>query len=156
MHFKNPLDIDLGNVIIRMKKMKKIIINALLISVAFLMTTGCGTKSSEGDQSESVQAKTDKEIIAEQVAAYPLKTCVVTGDSLDSMGEPLDYVHDGRLVRFCCKSCIEEFTETPEKFLAMIDTASHDHDKAGHSEGDDHDEGHSHDPGSSGHEGHDH
>lgn len=52
---------------------------------------------------------------------YPLKTCVVTGEKLDS--DAYDYHYQGRLVRFCCKSCIEKFNKDPQKFLKAIDAA---------------------------------
>lgn len=69
--------------------------------------------------------------LAKQKAAYPLDTCVVSGDKLDggSMGAPIDYVYkeDGkpdRLVRFCCKSCIKDFKKEPAKYLKTIDDAA--------------------------------
>ena len=65
------------------------------------------------------------------VAAYPLSTCVVSGEALEGgdMGGPIDYLHkeDGkpdRLVRFCCKSCIRDFKKDPAKYLRQIDEAA--------------------------------
>jgi len=52
---------------------------------------------------------------------YPLKTCVVTGEKLDS--DTYDYHYKGRLVRFCCKSCVEKFNKDPQKFLKILDAA---------------------------------
>ena len=62
------------------------------------------------------------------VAAYPLTTCVVSGEGLDEMGKPIDYIYkqDGqpdRLVKFCCKSCIGKFKKDPAKYLAKLDAA---------------------------------
>lgn len=63
--------------------------------------------------------------LAAQRAAYPLKVCLVEGDEeLGSMGEPAEYVHEGRLVMFCCKSCIEAFQTDPAKYLAQLDKAA--------------------------------
>lgn len=67
--------------------------------------------------------------IADQKAAYPLKTCAVSGESLGSMGDPYDYVHkaDGqpdRVVRMCCSGCVKKFKAEPAKYLARIDTAA--------------------------------
>ena len=53
-------------------------------------------------------------------APYPLKTCVVSGDSLDAMGEPYVYEHKGQEVRFCCKECLPKFNEDPDKYVAML------------------------------------
>jgi len=64
-------------------------------------------------------------------AAYPLTTCVVSGDALEGgdMGAPIDYVYkqDGqpdRLVRFCCKMCVPKFKKDPAKYLKAIDDAA--------------------------------
>ena len=67
---------------------------------------------------------------ATTAADYPLTTCVVSGDKLDGdMGAPFDYVYkqDGkpdRLVRFCCKNCLQDFQKDPAKNLKMIDDAA--------------------------------
>lgn len=55
--------------------------------------------------------------------AYPLKTCVVSGKSLDSMGGAYIYKHNDREVRFCCKRCVKTFLKDPEAHLAKIDDA---------------------------------
>ena len=75
---------------------------------------------------------------ADAKAAYPLTTCVVSGDELGGdMGEPVDYIHkeDGkpdRLVRFCCKPCIKDFKKDPAKYLKAIDDAMAAKPKGGH------------------------
>jgi hypothetical protein len=63
--------------------------------------------------------------------AYPLETCVVSGDKLEDgdMGPPVDYIfkqagQPDRLVRLCCSSCIKTFNKTPEKYLKLIDEAA--------------------------------
>ena len=52
-------------------------------------------------------AKLDEAVIAKQGPTYPLDTCVVSGEKLTEMGKPIDYVSNGRLVRFCCAKCID-------------------------------------------------
>jgi len=66
---------------------------------------------------------------------YPLTTCPVSGDALDSAdmgGKPIDYLYtqtnpDGtktqRLVRFCCGDCVTKFKKDPEKYLKIVDAA---------------------------------
>ena len=88
--------------------------------------------------------------LAAAKAAYPLETCVVSGDKLEGgdMGHPIDYVHkvDGmpdRLVRFCCRDCVRDFKTDPAKYLAMIDTAAADKQRGS-------------DGGHEGHSGHKH
>ena len=69
--------------------------------------------------------------LAKAKTAYPLITCVVSGQPLadGDMGSPIDYVYkqDGqadRLVRFCCKMCIGKFKKDPAKYLKLIDDAA--------------------------------
>jgi len=56
--------------------------------------------------------------------SYPLKSCVVSGESLDSMGGAYIYKHNDREVRFCCKRCIKKFLKDPGTYLAKIDAAA--------------------------------
>ena len=67
--------------------------------------------------------KLDKAVIAEQKGDYPLTTCVISGGKLGGMGAIVDYVHAGRLVRFCCNGCIGAFRKNPAAVLAKIDAA---------------------------------
>jgi len=52
---------------------------------------------------------------------YPLDTCIVSGEKLGGMGEPVVKVVDGREVKFCCNGCIKKFTKDPAKFFAALD-----------------------------------
>jgi hypothetical protein len=59
---------------------------------------------------------------------YPLKTCVVSDETLGSMGEFVTYVHKeagkpDRTIRLCCEGCIDDFRKEPAKFLAKLDAA---------------------------------
>jgi len=51
---------------------------------------------------------------------YPLDTCLVSGEKLGSMGKPPEIIHDGRQIKFCCKSCIPDFNEDPAKYLSKL------------------------------------
>ena len=55
--------------------------------------------------------------------SYPLTTCVVSHDALGGMGETIDALYDGKLVRFCCKGCVKSFNKNPDKYLKVIDAA---------------------------------
>jgi hypothetical protein len=63
-------------------------------------------------------------------AEYPTNMCIISDDKLGGdMGEPIDMIYrqDGkadRLITFCCKDCISEFTENPGKFLQLLDAAA--------------------------------
>ena len=52
--------------------------------------------------------------------AYPLKTCIVTDNDLDSMGDEQSIVHEGRVVKFCCEPCVSKFKKNPAKYLAKL------------------------------------
>lgn len=64
--------------------------------------------------------KLDEMIIAKQKPDYPLEVCLVSGEKLGEKGEPVDYVYDNQLVRFCCASCIDAFKEKPEEYLKRL------------------------------------
>jgi len=51
---------------------------------------------------------------------YPLKTCIISGEKLGSMGAPPVLVVDGQEVKFCCKNCIKDFNKDPQKHLKEI------------------------------------
>lgn len=65
----------------------------------------------------------DKAAVKLQRESYPLQTCVVAGGELGSMGEPVDLVLAGRLVRLCCAGCKEQLEAEPGKYLAKVDEA---------------------------------
>ena len=84
------------------------------------------SSSSFGAETKAPVAK----VSAEAKAAYPLNTCVVSGDKLEegTMGGPVDYVYKAagkpdRLIRFCCKDCIKDFEKEPAKYLKTLDEA---------------------------------
>ena len=61
-------------------------------------------------------------------SSYPLTTCIVSGEGLNDMGAPIDFIYkqDGkpdRLVKFCCKQCIGKFKKDPAKYLSKLDAA---------------------------------
>jgi YHS domain-containing protein len=68
--------------------------------------------------------KLDKAVVEKQKKDYPFTTCLVSGEELGSMGDPIDYVHGNRLVRFCCKGCVKAFRKEPATFMAKLDAAN--------------------------------
>jgi YHS domain-containing protein len=96
----------------------------LLVPVTAVMAAPSTTRPAGAAASQPAAAKTDADVIKEQLADYPLDTCVVTGEKLGGMGKAVDYVYKGRLVRFCCPHCKADFNKDPAKYLAMIDKAA--------------------------------
>lgn len=56
--------------------------------------------------------------------AYPLKTCVVSGETLGGMGKPVKVTHEGTEVQLCCKSCMKDFKADPAKYVKMVKDAA--------------------------------
>ncbi len=61
--------------------------------------------------------------IAHAADAYPLTTCVVSGEKLDEMGKPVVIDYKGTEVRFCCNSCVKKFNANPDQYLAKLKAA---------------------------------
>jgi hypothetical protein len=84
-----------------------------LASIA-LLSVSCNR-----DQTTATGDATDT--TAETAAiAYPLEVCIVSGEPLGSMGEPVTIVHEGRQIKFCCAECLPAFNENPEKYLGQL------------------------------------
>lgn len=89
---------------------------------------GAGRASQSKGKLVSVTEK-DAAWLAKAREAYPLKTCIASGDALGSMGENAEFIYreegkPDRLVVFCCKGCDEDFMADPAKHLAKIDAAA--------------------------------
>jgi YHS domain-containing protein len=57
------------------------------------------------------------------VKPYPLKTCVVSGDKIGAMGDPIVIVYKGQEVKFCCPDCKPTFLKNPDKYMKKIQDA---------------------------------
>ncbi len=109
-------------------KSETITISSLVLLTAFALLGA--VLSAKADPTPAEQAQIDQ-----QKKTYPLATCPVSGDNLakNDMGEkPVDYLYtqknaDGtetqRLVRFCCKDCVNKFKKNPDKYLKTLDDA---------------------------------
>jgi len=98
-------------------------------------------------------AKLDAAVIAQQSEHYPLTTCPISGEELGGeMGQSIDVVYAGRLVKLCCKKCAEKFAKDPMPTIEKVDAAwMAKHDGKGMK---DHDasKGHKKDGGAGGHD----
>lgn len=75
---------------------------------------------------EAYWKKIDAQIVEDQVAFYPLTTCVISGEPLTMDGDDIavDFVYNNRLVRFCCRKCVKTFLKDPDAALAKLDAAT--------------------------------
>ena len=103
-----------------------------LVAIALgLLVPGIARAGAPAGQLVPVDDKTDAAWLENARAAYPLDTCVVSGESLGlhGHGKQRDMIYrepgkPDRLVRFCCKGCISDFNKDPEKFLKALDAAA--------------------------------
>ena len=66
----------------------------------------------------------DAAVVIAQGKDYVLKQCPVSDEKYGGdMGDPIDVVVGGRLVRLCCMDCRDEVEKTPAKFVEMVDAA---------------------------------
>ena len=121
-------------------------LSALLLGCAtVLFALGCGQVygESEPDTSAPTQAHAEQghamaaasadaasdapskanDVPSHVPGAYPLKTCVVSGAKLGTMGKPVTLTHQGREVRLCCPACEPKFKADPDAFMKKIDDA---------------------------------
>ncbi len=98
-----------------------------------LCCNGC-KKSFSKDPAAQID-KINKAVAEKQGKPYPLTTCVVSGEKLGGMGDPIDYVFGNRLVRLCCKGCKKKVSSDPLAFLAKLhaaDASDRGHGKDAH------------------------
>ena len=99
----------------------------LLLTCLLLASLNFGyseeNKPSAPKTAQIVKTPEDKAKAADLAKSYPLTTCVVSHDGLGGMGETVDTLYEGRLIRFCCKGCVKSFNKNPEKYLKEIDSA---------------------------------
>jgi hypothetical protein len=89
----------------------------LLIGLALAMSA-CGEG---GDRAAAPPAPAP--VADPTLKPYPLKTCVVSGEELGSMGKPIVIAHEGREIKFCCKGCDGKFLKDPKPYVAKLEAA---------------------------------
>lgn len=104
-------------------KSLKITLQAAVLSSALFYSTAL------------LAADSGKPSDAKNLKAYPLKTCVVSGEKLEGdMGKPYVFSRDGQEIKLCCKDCLKDFNKAPAKYMKKIAEAQKepkDKDKAG-------------------------
>ena len=102
-------------------KRTTIILGAAVLA-AGLVLGGCGGGEQPQPQTETQAAQ--PEAAAQTAEAYPIDWCIVSGQKLGSMGEPVTYAHAGRTVKLCCQGCVGIFAADPDAYLAKLDSAA--------------------------------
>jgi hypothetical protein len=97
------------------------------ILATLLLATAASSAPAANDKKAAPQS--ESELVAKARADYPLKTCLVSDESLGSMGDAVAHVHKvagkpDRVVFFCCEGCLDDFKADPAKFLKKVDEAA--------------------------------
>lgn len=60
-----------------------------------------------------------------KVKPYTLTTCAVSDEKLgaDPGMKPYTFVHEGREIKLCCKSCLKDFKKDTAKIIAKVEAA---------------------------------
>ena len=87
-------------------------VKSIMIAGLALAATAL-TFTARADTSTNAPVKPDK-----------LATCPVSGEKLDSMGNPYVFVYQGQEVKLCCSGCKKDFDKDPAKYLKKIQAAA--------------------------------
>ena len=98
---------------------KKLLAFAAITAMAFF-TVSCGEEEHHDGDGHDHSAEGSGKKTTQVDSSYPLKTCVVSGEALGSMGDAVTLVHEGTTVKFCCDHCIPKFKKEPAKYLAKL------------------------------------
>jgi YHS domain-containing protein len=99
-----------------MKSIKYLTVSFL--SLAILAGPFAAMAGDAADQKPKAEEKSKSKL-----KPYKLKNCIVSGDKLGEMGDPVVYEYEGREIKFCCKSCIKDFKKEPAKYVKKIQEA---------------------------------
>lgn len=88
----------------------------IIITLAAIAIASVSCNKSENNTAASVTETSAK--------PYPLDTCIVSGEKLGSMGEPIIINHEGQEIKFCCDSCVPKFKKDPTKYLTKLNQAN--------------------------------
>ena len=85
---------------------------SILLLTAAALLSSCGTTA--------VPAAASTPANTGGIKPYPLKTCIITGNGLGSMGDEQRIVHQGQEIKFCCEPCVGKFQKNPAKYLSKL------------------------------------
>lgn len=86
-----------------------------VLSLPFLALVACEKETA------APQGEAKAEAGSEDPKPYPLDVCLVSGEKLGSMGEPVSVVHEGQEILFCCEHCLPEFEEDPDALMSKLE-----------------------------------
>lgn len=125
----------------------KFIFTGIAVVALFALTfIGCGGADQNQSEAQDMHAESqaphnETHAMPTKAEAYPLDYCIVSGEELGEMGDPVEYDYQGRTIKFCCKNCVKKFKADPDYYIAKLDSAvagNLDMHESMHNEGDDH------------------
>lgn len=104
-----------------MKSLLRIATAAALAAMVSASWAAETTTTATAAATEAKPTKKNAKATPEEVAAYPLKKCVVSDEDLTEHGAPIKVEAGGRTVLLCCKACKKEFASEPAKYVKKLD-----------------------------------
>jgi YHS domain-containing protein len=65
----------------------------------------------------------DANAVPYYAAPYPLTTCLVSGEPLGEMGDPITVDFRGQKIQLCCPHCEEALNKDPKKYIRALNEA---------------------------------
>ncbi len=97
-------------------KQKFLLLTCALLTLGFIsFSKASDAAAPKAPQAQIVKTPEEKAKATELAKTYPLTTCPVSGDKIGDMGETIDTLYQGQLIRFCCKGCVKSFNKNPDK-----------------------------------------
>ncbi len=125
-----PLDYDIVQPDKKLPVDRSQAVKAVIANRLFLLSSETSIAALQSDPKTYI-SKLDHAVIENQSASYPMETCVVSAEKFGGeMGEAINYVYNGELVKFCCKGCIKMFEKEPQQFMSKLHDANLDSSKS--------------------------
>lgn len=121
-----------------------VVLSAVVLSLLLFAALGCGSSpetpesqpagaekaadsqsdhdhAQHGDQHEKIEANLAKLSSEDQKSAKAQGMCAVSEEPLGSMGVPIKVEVKDQAVWVCCKGCVDEVKDNPDKYLAKLE-----------------------------------
>jgi|GEM_PF-517187 len=94
----------------------------MLLVAAVFTFLGCSNNPTDSSDENSTETDTDTNQTSALDDAYPLDFCLVSGSDFGEDPDmiPYTHVHEGTVIKFCCKPCLPRFEKDPEKYLTDL------------------------------------
>ena len=103
------------------------LIGSMTVAMGLVVLAGCGDGHDHSSHNHGATVAKSPEMPAApadpNAKPYPLKTCIVSGEELGKMGDPMRFTYKGQEIKLCCKGCEKKFHADVDKFLEKIAAA---------------------------------